>query len=93
MVRAAVVVRPSKNKVEASVTSCYRLGHPTWMLLHEGESVLSTGDNPMWDDPAARQKAMDWVGAFTGREFPRMNEVIVKRLQEYETQQTSASVV
>ena len=45
----------------------------------------------MWDDQEVRQKMMDWVEVFAGNEFPRMNGVIVKCLQEYETQQNGAS--
>ena len=66
---------------------------PTWMLLHEGENILSADDYAMWDDQEVRQKMMDWVEAFAGNEFPRMNGVIVKCLQEYETQQNGASAV
>ena len=66
---------------------------PTWMLLHEGKNILSANDYAMWDDPAVRQKVMDWVAAFAETEFPRMNEVIVKCLQEYETLQNGASAV
>ena len=65
----------------------------TWMLLHEGENILSADDYAMWDDPAVRQKVMDWVEAFAENEFPRMNEAIVKCLQEYETLQNGASAV
>ena len=42
---------------------------------------------------AVRQKVMDWVEAFAGNEFPRMNGVIVECLQEYETQPVSESAV
>ena len=63
------------------------------MLLHEGENILSADDYAMWDDQEVRQKMMDWVEAFAGNEFPRMNGVIVKCLQEYETQQNGASAV
>ena len=66
---------------------------PTWMLLHEGENILSADDYAMWDDPAVRQKVMDWVAVFAENEFPRMNGVIVKCLQEYETLQNGASAV
>ena len=65
----------------------------TWMLLHEGENILSADDYAMWDDQAVRQKVMDWVEAFVGNEFPRMNKVIVECLQEYETQPASESSV
>ena len=54
---------------------------------------MSEYDYATWDDTAARQKAMDWVGACAGNEFPRMNDVIVKCAQEYKSQQTSASAV
>ena len=66
---------------------------PAWMILHEGENILSADDYAMWDDPAVRQKVTDWVEAFAENEFPRMNEVIVKCLQEYETQPVIASPV
>ena len=63
------------------------------MLLHEGENILSADDYAMWDDPAVRQKVMDWVEAFAKTQFLRMNEVIVKCLQEYATQPVSESAV
>ena len=64
-----------------------------WMILHEGENILSADDYATWDDPAVRQKVMDWVKAFAGNEFPSMNAVIVKCLQEYATQPVSESAV
>ena len=63
------------------------------MLLHEGGNISSADDYATWDDTAARQQALDWVGASAGNEFPRMNDVIVKCPQEYKAQQTSASAV
>ena len=66
---------------------------PAWMILHEGGNILSADDYATWDDPAVRQKVMDWVEAFANTEFPRMNEVIVECLQEYETQPVIASPV
>ena len=66
---------------------------PAWMLLHEAENILSADDYAMWDDPAVRQKVMDWVEAFAENEFARMNEVIVKCLQEFETWPVSESAV
>ena len=66
---------------------------PAWMLLHEGENILSADDYATWDDPAVRQKVMDWVEAFAKTEFLRMNAVIVECLQEYATQQNGASAV
>ena len=63
------------------------------MLLHEGENILSADDYATWDNPAVRQKVMDWVETFANTEFLRMNAVIVKCLQEYATQQNGASAV
>ena len=66
---------------------------PAWMLLHEGGNISSADDYATWDDTAARQQALDWVGDSAGNEFPRMNDVIVKCPQEYKAQQNSASAV
>ena len=66
---------------------------PGAVLLYEGANILSADDYAMWDDQAVRQKVMDWVEAFAGNEFPRMNGVIVECLQEYETQPVSPSTV
>ena len=66
---------------------------PNWMLLHEGENILSANDYATWDDQAVRQKVMDWVAAFAENEFPKMNEVILACLREYGTQPVSASTV
>ena len=63
------------------------------MLLHEGGNISSADDYATWDDTAARQQALDWVGDSAGNEFPRMNDVIVKCPQEYKAQQNSASAV
>ena len=66
---------------------------PGSVLLYEGENILSADDYATWDEPRVRQKVMDWVEAFAETKFSRMNEVIVKCLQEYETQQNGASAV
>ena len=66
---------------------------PGSVLLYEGANILSADDYATWDDQEVRQKVMDWVAVFAETEFPRMNAVIVKCLQEYETHQNGASAV
>ena len=46
--------------------------------------ILDDADYGKWDDPAVRNKMMEWVSAFAERDFPAMNEVIVQCLRGYE---------
>ena len=57
-----------------------------WMSVHWGDYILDDGDLSKWDDPSTRAKIEAWVKDFAENEFPAMNEVIVKCLQDYEAE-------
>ena len=44
------------------------------------DADLGTG----WADGPVREKLMDWVGRFAKKEFPQINEAVVKCLEEYQ---------
>lgn len=58
-----------------------------WMTVHWGDSILDEGDLSKWDDPSTRAKIEDWVKNFAENEFPAMNDVIVKGLEDHEAEQ------
>ena len=57
-----------------------------WPILHEEpECFLEDADYGVgWDDGTTRAKIEAWVSNFAEHQFPAMNEVIVKCLEEYE---------
>ena len=55
-----------------------------WMTVHWGNYILDHGDLSKWDDPATHAKIEAWVKKFAENEFPAMNDVILKCLEEYE---------
>ena len=59
----------------------------SWTILHREEDyMLEDADYGIgWDDGSARAKIMDWVAAFATNTFPKMNEIIVECLRDYET--------
>ena len=60
-----------------------------WPILHEEpECFLEDADYGVgWDDGTTRAKIEAWVSNFAEHQFPTMNEVIVKCLEEYEAEQ------
>jgi hypothetical protein len=65
----------------------------TWsdgfMTFHREERILDDADLANWDDYDAvgPAKLRAWVENFAEHQFPAMNEVIVKCLEEYEAEQ------
>ena len=61
----------------------------SWAILHEEEEcILEDADYGIgWDDGSTRAKIEAWVSNFAEHQFPAMNEVIVKCLEEYEAEQ------
>ena len=58
-----------------------------WIVLDAKEYILDEGDLNHWGDPSVRAKIEAWVEKFATEQFPAMNEVIVKCLEEYEAEQ------
>ena len=61
-----------------------------WMVLHgEEDYILDDADySARWDDGSARAKVMDWVASFARDQFPKMNDIIVNCLEEYEQERS-----
>lgn len=59
-----------------------------WSVLDAKESILDEADLDNWDDPSVRAKIMAWVADFAENRFPKMNEVIINCLREYEAGQS-----
>ena len=59
----------------------------SWMVLDAKDYILDDSDyGPGWDDGTTRAKIEAWVKNFAENEFPAMNDVIVKCLEEYEAE-------
>ena len=52
------------------------------------ENILNDADLDNWDDPSTRAKIIAWVADFAENRFPKMNEVIINCLREYEAGQS-----
>ena len=61
---------------------------PNWSVIDAKESILDEDDLDNWDDPSVRAKIMAWVADFAENRFPKMNEVIINCLREYEAGQS-----
>lgn len=61
----------------------------SWAILHEEpEYILEDADYGVgWDDGSTRAKIEAWVSNFAENQFPAMNDVIVKCLEEYKAEQ------
>ena len=61
-----------------------------WLPIHREENILEDADLDRWDDEDApgRRKLRNWLSNFADQQFPAMNEVIVKCLQDYEAERS-----
>ena len=60
-------------------------GH--WIHLHQSDYILDKSDFGIgWDDGTTRAKLENWIADFAAYEFPAMNEVIVRCLQEVDAE-------
>ena len=59
-----------------------------WAILHEEKDyILDDSDYGVgWDDGTTRAKIESWVKNFAEKDFPAMNDVIVKCLEDYEAE-------
>ena len=60
----------------------------SWIVLHRDEDyMLEENDLGLgWDNGTTRAKLESWVADFTATRLPRMNQVIVDCLEEYEAE-------
>ena len=58
-----------------------------WIVLDVKEYILDEGDLKHLGDPSVRSKIEAWVEKFAIEQFPAMNEVIVKCLEDYKADQ------
>ena len=57
-------------------------------MHEEPEYILEDADYGVgWDDGSTRAKIEAWVSNFAENQFPAMNGVIIKCLEEYEAEQ------
>ena len=60
-------------------------GH--WIHLHQSDYILDKSDFGIgWDDGTTRAKLENWIADFAAYEFPAMNEIIVRCLQEVDAE-------
>ena len=59
----------------------------SWVVLDAKEYILDESDYDNWDVPSVRMKIETWVSNFAANQFPRMNDIIVNCLREYEAEQ------
>ena len=58
-----------------------------WITIHEGKYIVSDTDLNNWDQPSVRDEIKARIYDFAKNQFPAMNEVIVKCLQDYGAEQ------
>ena len=58
-----------------------------WVILHTGRDILTASDyENWWDEDAIRSQIACRLDDFYHTQFPRINEIIVQCLEEYEVE-------